>query len=154
MKIYTDDDLRRIDRTWLGPPNRRLPWVASYRQYVTILLVGMIVFSSMLWLGLPMAQLEWLLVWGVVTYLTVRFVEGNYRDDVGIVSNFVSAFQEVTTPRGDSGGTHDERLRMKAERFRAMQYRELDKKGKAILRQRVRASQARSLRDRMKARLA
>ena len=41
MRVYTDDDLRRIDRTWLGPPNKRLPWVATYRQYVTIIVAGL-----------------------------------------------------------------------------------------------------------------
>ena len=154
MRIYTDDDLRRIDRTWLGPPNRRLPWVASYRQYVTILLTGMIVFASMLWLGLPMAQLEWLLVCGLVTYFTVRFIEGNYRDDVGITINFISAYQEVTTPREDSAKGADRYMTLKVQRFRATQYRHLTKKGKAILRQRINASRARALRDRTKARRA
>lgn len=153
MKIYTDDDLRRIDRTWLGPPNRRLPWIATYRQYVTILLVGMSVFAAMLWLGLPMAQLEWLFVCALVSYLTVRFIEGNYRDDVGITNNFISAYQEVTTPRDDSAAAYNRQLVLKASRFDPVQYRTLDKKGKAILRQRLRASKVRGLRDRTKARI-
>lgn len=154
MKIYTDDDIRRIDRTWLGPPNRRLPWVATYRQYVTILAVGMSVFGFMLWLGLPMTELLWLLVAGMVTYLTVKFIENHYRDDVGILTNFISAFQEVSTPREDSGRAFDQHWTLQAEVFSPTGYRRLDTKGKAIVRQRIRASKVRGLRDRMKAKNA
>lgn len=66
MRVYTDDELFRVDRTYLGPKGKRVPWRASYRAYgvwaavtlaygvvalsifpITVLTVGLVLFASL-----------------------------------------------------------------------------------------------------------
>lgn len=148
MRIYTDDDLRRIDRTWLGPPNKRLPWVATYRQYVTIIIVALTTFSLMLFLGFAMTELAWLFIWGCLTYFTVKAVNDRYRDDVGILVNFITAYQEMSVPREDAGAGFSKNLRLSTTRYSSDQCYQLNRTGKAIVSQRVLASRYRAFKDR------
>lgn len=148
MRVYTDDDLRRIDRTWLGPPNKRLPWVATYRQYVTIIIVSLTMFAAMLFLGFNMTELGWQFVCFCLIYFTVKFINANYRDDVGILINGLTAYQELTVPREDLGKRFDKTLRLNMTRHAAQQCCMPDRRGKAILRQRIAASKIRALNDR------
>lgn len=148
MRIYTDDDLRRVDRTWLGPPNKRLPWVATYRQYVTIIIVALTTFSLMLFLGADMTELGWIFVWGCLTYFTVKAVDEHYRDDVGILVNGITAYQEMSVPREDAGQGFSKNLRLSATRHSIDQCYELNRAGRAIVSQRVLASRIRAFNDR------
>ena len=49
MRIHTDDELYRVDRVYLGPKGRRVPWRATYRAYgvwlVMVLLIGFVTFQ-------------------------------------------------------------------------------------------------------------
>lgn len=49
MRIQTDDELYRVDRVYLGPKGRRVPWRATYRAYgvwlAMVLLVGIVTFQ-------------------------------------------------------------------------------------------------------------
>lgn len=150
MRIYTDDDIRRVDRTWLGPPGKRLPWVASYREYVTILVVAVGVFSLMVYLGFAMSELLWLSVWGFATAFIVKAINNHYRDDVGILNNFITAYQEISVPRADSGEDFNKNLILHAERHAATDPLPLTKKEQRIVKQRVVISQIRAFRDKRK----
>lgn len=147
MRVYTDDDLRRVDRTWLGPPNKRLPWVATYRQYVTIIIVVLSLFGFMLYLGLPMTELGWLFVCGASSYFIVRGINEHYRDDVGIIVNFITAYQELSVPRDDDPH-YAKTLTMTVQRCAARAPRSVHGLGKTILSQRIWASRIRSIKDR------
>lgn len=147
MRIYTDDDIRRVDRTWLGPPGRRLPWVATYREYVTILVVAVGVFSLMVYLGFPMSELLWLGVWGFSTAFIVKAINNHYRDDVGILNNFITAYQEISVPRADGGKDFDKNLILNAHTYSAKDPLNLTKAEKRIVRQRVLISRIRAFKD-------
>ena len=150
MRIYTDDDIRRVDRTWLGPPGKRLPWVASYREYVTILVVAVGVFSLMVYLGFAMSELLWLGVCGFTTAFIVKAINNHYRDDVGILNNFITAYQEISVPRADSGQDFNKNLILHAEMHTATEPLPLTRLERRIVRQRVLISQIRAFRDKRK----
>lgn len=152
MRVYTDDDLRRIDRTWLGPPNKRLPWVATYRQYVTIIVVGLTLFAVMLFLGFPMTELAFQFVWFLLTYFSVKAFNAYYRDDVGILVNGITAYQELSVPREDADAGYSHVLSLHTTRYSPDQCRQLDRTGRAIVAQRVSASRARGFMDRRRQR--
>lgn len=148
MRVYTDDDLRRIDRTWLGPPNKRLPWVATYRQYVTIIVVGLTLFAVMLYLGFPMTELAFQFVWFLLTYFSVKAFDAYYRDDVGILVNGITAYQELSVPREDADAGYSQIWCLRTTRYSPDQCRHLDRIGRAIIAQRVTASRVRGFIDR------
>lgn len=101
MYVHTDDDLARIDRTYLGPKGRRLPWAASYRTYGITFVVGLVVFAVLYQVGVNMLDLWGWYWWGLITYLIVRFLTKRLRNDVGLIANVRGVWQEVGVPRDD-----------------------------------------------------
>ena len=98
MYIYTDDDLTTINRDYLGPKGKRLPWVASYRTYGITLVVIVAWFVVFLLSGLPLNQ--WVgLLYVIVVFSTVTYVVRRVRRDVSLWAMFRTGWQEVTVPR-------------------------------------------------------
>ncbi|WP_146081228.1 hypothetical protein [Rathayibacter rathayi] len=98
MYIYTDDDLGRIDRAYLGPKGRRLPFIATYRTYGITVAVLVGVFFLFMMIGLPLN--EWtVLLYGLVCTMTVARIIQRMKRDVSIWSMFRAGTQEVTVPR-------------------------------------------------------
>lgn len=101
MYVHTDDDLARIDRTYLGPKGRRLPWTATYRTYGIFFVVGLVMFALLYQAGVNMLNLWGWYWWGLITFLVVRFLNRRLRSDVGLIANARSVAQEVSVPRDD-----------------------------------------------------
>lgn len=98
MYIYTDDDLTRINRDYLGPKGKRLPWVLPYRVYAVIFLSAFIWFGIGWILQIPINQWTGLLFVFVVA-MTVIYVTRRLRRDVSLWAMFKGGWQEVIAPR-------------------------------------------------------
>ncbi|KJL49558.1 hypothetical protein RS84_00032 [Microbacterium hydrocarbonoxydans] len=98
MYVYTDDDLTRINRDYLGPKGKRLPWVATYRAYgVSIaVLVGM--FGLFMALNVPLSQWTALL-YAFLSVLVITWIVRRMKRDVSIWAMARAGYQEVTVPR-------------------------------------------------------
>ncbi|WHF25099.1 hypothetical protein QJS66_23490 (plasmid) [Kocuria rhizophila] len=79
--------------------------MATYRQYVTIIVAGLTLFAVMLFLGFPMTELSFQFVWYLLTYFFSETTQRVYRDDVGILVNGITAYQELSVPREDADAT-------------------------------------------------
>lgn len=110
MYLYTDDDLTRINRDFLGPKGKRLPFVLQYRTY--FIATGVAAFTLILLFGifrLPVDELT------VVIFLTiVGFVTGGIvarlKRDVGFVGLVQAGWQEVAVPRAPQPTRNDEHV--------------------------------------------
>lgn len=98
MYVYTDDDLTRINRDYLGPKGRRLPWVATYRSYgvAAAVLVGM--FGLFMMLNVPLSQWT-VLLYGFSSTLVIAWIIRRMKRDVSIWAMAKAGYQEVTVPR-------------------------------------------------------
>lgn len=101
MRVVTDDELKRINRDFLGAKGKRLPFIATYRTYVVVFSIAFATFVAFWVLRVPFSEWTALLYCVVVAYaslLVVRRLQG----DVGIVAMFKAAGQEVVVPRSSS----------------------------------------------------
>jgi hypothetical protein len=114
--IYTDDDLNRVNRDYLGPKGRRLPWVATYRTYGVTLAVLVAEFAAFMFIGVPLNQWTGLL-FCCVAFLSVTYVIRRLNGDVSIVAMFKSGWQEVTVPRPPAARAKARSLRVIVQRF-------------------------------------
>lgn len=100
MYIYTDDDLTRINRDYLGPKGRRIPWVASYRTYGVAMTIAVIEFFAFMALDIPFSKWT-VLLYFVCVALTIPFVLRRLNGDVSLLAMFRQGWQEVSVPRSD-----------------------------------------------------
>jgi len=109
MYIYTDDDLTRINRDYLGPKGKRLPWVASYRTYgiATAVLLGMAALYMIL--GIPLNQWTGLLYFFACA-LILNYVVQRMNRDVSLLAMAKAGWQEVTVPRAARPNPKDHTL--------------------------------------------
>lgn len=98
MYVYTDDDLTRINRDYLGPKGKRLPWVATYRAYGVAIgvLVGM--FGLFMVLNVPLSQWT-VLLYAFLSVLVITWIVRRIQRDVSIWAMAKAGYQEVTVPR-------------------------------------------------------
>lgn len=115
MYIYTDDDLTRINRDYLGPKGRRIPWVASYRTYVVVGAIALFEFFAFMMLDIPFNKWTALLYFVCVT-LTVPAVLRRMNGDVSLVAMFRQGWQEVAVPRADTR-VEARTVQLKVQRF-------------------------------------
>lgn len=102
---HTDDLLHRVDRIYLGPPGKTLPFKVRYVAYG----VGFLVFvlSTVLLRGLlsvPWSSGSTLIQAGIVVFVTgrlMRFVTG----DVTVRSVITAAWNDLVAPRPPKAGT-------------------------------------------------
>lgn len=106
MRIITDDDLTRIDRTYLGPKGKRIPFVATYRQYLIGLAVAALSFGALVLIGVPMWNKYVLVIWGFGAIFLTMFVNRRMRADVTLRDTFRMAWQEVLVPRPQTTVEH------------------------------------------------
>lgn len=106
MHITTDDDLTRIDRTYLGPKGKRIPFVATYRQYAIGLAVAALSFGTLLLIGFPMWNKYLLVLWGFGSIFVTMFVNNRMRADLTLRDTARMAWQEVLVPREPSTIEH------------------------------------------------
>lgn len=116
MYIYTDDDLTRINRDYLGPKGRRLPWVASYRTYFVALTVLVMLAGVYLLVGIPLNQWTALL-YVFVAALLVNYVVRRLTRDVSLWAMFKAGWQEVNVPRPPSDKATTKLITAKVARF-------------------------------------
>lgn len=98
MYVYTDDDLTRINRDYLGPKGKRLPWVATYRTYVVSTVIIFAMFGAFLYLRIP-ANKWTILLWCFLTALIIARYVRQMNRDLSIYAALKGGWQEVTVPR-------------------------------------------------------
>lgn len=116
MYVYTDDDLTRINRDFLGPKGKRLPWVATYRTYGVSIGVFVGVFALFMALGVPVNQWTALLYACTCTLVIAWFVRRMKRD-VSIWSMTKAGWQEVTVPRAPRPVSKGHTMRLEIKRW-------------------------------------
>lgn len=115
MYIYTDDDLTRINRDYLGPKGRRIPWIASYRTYGVAMAIAVIEFFAFMVLDIPFSKWT-VLLYFVCVALTIPYVLRRLNRDVSLLSMFRQGWQEMSVPRADPKPKTN-RIELKVERF-------------------------------------
>jgi len=98
MYVYTDDDLTRINRDYLGPKGRQLPWVATYRTYGVLLGTVIGVYLLFLFLGVPFNKWTVLLYLIVTAFSAIGFTR-RLRPDQSLWQMVAMGWQEVVVPR-------------------------------------------------------
>ncbi len=116
MYIYTDDDLTRINRDYLGPKGRRIPWVASYRTYVVVGVIALVEFFAYMLLDIPFNKWTVLLYFACVA-LTIPAVLRRMNGDVSLVAMFRQGWQETAVPRRKTK-VESQRLEANVQRFK------------------------------------
>lgn len=116
MYVYTDDDLTRINRDYLGPKHRQLPWVATYRTYVVVgaTIGGM--FLLFLFLGIPFNKWT-VLLYAAATALAVLAFTRRLRADQSLPSIVLMGWQEVVVPREPTGSPKVHQIGVSIARF-------------------------------------
>ncbi|WP_460461648.1 hypothetical protein [Arthrobacter pigmenti] len=100
MRVFTDDDLTRIDRTYLGPKGRKIPWTATYRQYGIGFATLALAFGAMVLFGVPINPYT-LWAWFFGSIGLSLYIVRRLRADVSLWATFKAAWQEVAVPRDD-----------------------------------------------------
>lgn len=98
MRVRTDDDLYRVDRTYLGPRNRAIPLQVTYRQWFIFL--GLLVLSLTAWrsLALPL-DLPVFLVLLVGIWFAAQWISQHLTYDRPLLWEIVRVIQELVAPR-------------------------------------------------------
>ena len=104
MRIRTDDELRRVDARWLGPPRVSFPWPAT--RYVAYG-VGFVVFLSVGWLFARFVEVSfWTMLYTLMITIGITGWIGKRIDDERPLSTLPAVlWAELGTPRRSS---HDQ----------------------------------------------
>ena len=98
MRVRTDDELYRVDRTYLGPKGRRLPWRATYRAYGVWLMAVLAFGAATFKLGAPISLLSVIAVLYVSALVTIWIMK-RLDQDRPLVTLPVIMWHELTAPR-------------------------------------------------------
>ena len=98
MRIRTDDELRRVDARWLGPPRVSFPWPAT--RYVAYG-VGFVVFLLVGWLFARFVEVSfWTMVYTLMITIGITGWIGKLIDDERPLSTLPAVlWAELGTPR-------------------------------------------------------
>jgi len=98
MRIRTDDELRRVDARWLGPPRVSFPWPAT--RYVAYG-VGFMVFLMVGWLFARFVEVSfWTMLYTLMITVGVTGWIGKRIDDERPLSTLPAVlWAELGTPR-------------------------------------------------------
>lgn len=98
MMVRTDDEMYRVDRTYLGPKGKRFPFRATYRAYGIWLTVVLLLAAALLRLGVSASFGSVALTLAGAIYLTIRI--GKHLDaDRPLRAVVTQLWHEVTAPR-------------------------------------------------------
>jgi len=98
MYLYTDDDLTRVNRDYLGPKGKRLPWTAQYRTYGVFIVVAFLLFFGFLMLGIPANKYS-IVSYGFILYLSMKAIVRKMDGQVSLWASFKTGWQEMDVPR-------------------------------------------------------
>lgn len=98
MYLYTDDDLTRVNRDYLGPKGKRLPWTAQYRTYGVFIVVAFLVFFGFLMLGIPASKWSFA-AYGFILYFSMKAIVRKMDGQVSLWASFKTGWQEMDVPR-------------------------------------------------------
>ncbi len=98
MRIRTDDELRRVDARWLGPPRVSFPWPAT--RYVAYG-VGFLVFLAVGWLFARFVEVSfWTMAYTLMITIGITGWIGKRIDDERPLSTLPAVlWAELGTPR-------------------------------------------------------
>lgn len=101
MRVRTDDELRRVDARWLGPPRVSFPWPAT--RYVAYG-VGFVVFLLVGWLFARFAEVTfWTMLYTLLITIGVTGWICKRIDDERPLSTLPAVvWAELGTPRRSS----------------------------------------------------
>lgn len=97
MKFVSDDDIKRIDRRYLGPKGKLLIVRTSYRNWGIAIAVSVGVIFLWMFLGLPIDK--WLI--SFAAFGTIFLIVGIQRylvDEVTLFSTIKMLFNEAKSP--------------------------------------------------------
>lgn len=120
MRVYTDDEMFRVDRTYLGPKGKRFPWRATYRAYGVWLMVLFALAMVMLRLGVSPSLNSVVLLLMVSVAITIWFMKHIDADrPLRALSSMV--WHELTAPRPVTSydAAHSYQVGAKAPRWQA-----------------------------------
>lgn len=118
MLIRTDDEMYRVDRTYLGPKGKRFPFRATYRAYGIWLASTVALSGVLLQLGVPPSLGAALIVPAVAAYLTIRI--GRLLDhDRPLRVVAAQMWHEVSAPRQPRPLARTYAVDVRAARWRA-----------------------------------
>lgn len=118
MLVKTDDNLYRVDRTYLGPKVFRFPWRATYRDYGVwlglMLLTGLVAWK----VGIP-ANFLTVCLWPLLAARLTQSVSKALDHDRPLREEMVRLGQELTAKRPNLGQTEVvDNLHLSARRWR------------------------------------
>ena len=112
MRLVSDDDIKRIDRRYLGPKGKLLPIRTTYRNWGIMITAVVMVLFVWLYLGLPVNQ--WSITIGAFLTVWVTIIVQRYLvDEVTIFSSIKMLANEARSP-------HEEHLGKPEHIFLAM----------------------------------
>lgn len=118
MMVRTDDEMYRVDRTYLGPKGRRFPFRATYRAYGIWLTVVLLLGAALLRLGVGASFGSVTLTLAGAVYLTIRI--GKHLDaDRPLRAVVTQLWHEVTAPREPRHASTAYEVTARAPRWRA-----------------------------------
>ncbi|MGO2933147.1 hypothetical protein [Microbacterium sp.] len=105
MYVYTDDDLSRVNRDYLGPKGKRLPFVLKYRTYGISFAILAAMWGLFVFVGLPVNQWT-LLLFFFASALVIIGVVKRLQREVSVLESAIAGWQEVTVPRAEKPNPH------------------------------------------------
>lgn len=118
MLIRTDDEMYRVDRTYLGPKGRRFPFRATYRAYGIWLVIVVVMAFGSLRLGIPVSLASVLLILTAAVWITIKV--GVHLDyDRPLRAMVWVVWHEVTAPREPRAEPREQVVAVRARRWRA-----------------------------------
>ena len=118
MLIRTDDEMYRVDRTYLGPKGRRFPFRATYRAYGIWLVIVVVLGFGSLRLGIPVSLASVLLILTAAVWITIKV--GLHLDyDRPLRAMVWVVWHEVTAPREPRSEAREHIVAVRARRWRA-----------------------------------
>jgi hypothetical protein len=96
--VRTDDEMHRVDRTYLGPKGRRFPWRATYRAYAVWIVVTVLLAGLMFKMGVDVSAATVLLMLTTSILVTIRVMKA-IDHDRPLCAMGVMCVHEVIAPR-------------------------------------------------------
>ncbi|MDR2256194.1 MAG: hypothetical protein LBE25_09375 [Arthrobacter sp.] len=116
MYFYTDDDLRRVDRKYLGPKKRTFPFRVTYSQIGVIVAYAMGTLFVANMLGLDLTVFPVLAAVVTVNALLIRKNFELMQGSQGLLPTLSSWISDVSTPRKNTATVHYE-MKLKVSRY-------------------------------------